>query len=333
MGIPENKEQTQTSGIEDFLNGTQTPSRSRRRNTTSERSPFHRSRVATPTNKSRSKSESADETEGRSAGKSYSRTTNENENGNDASSKTPKTRSSSNAKAGGRIVRSPKEIVMSPVKELIHKATNRGSARKQKVTKDASTQTGWEKEVVFKLRLNKDVMRSLQNRAQGDPGRGVLGTGNLMVLKCVGCHVTFHICQFEGDNGTNFQANIPQSSEAHKHMFLNTVPNSIVWEAYDASGEKTRLRRFYFSFDCGEDMFAFLLQFFGGQDVDIVKEFLSGEKGRFKSRAETLPPHSIVKNEDDMDVNSDDEEHRPAPLTEEEEWETYGEVNKETQFF
>ena len=75
-----------------------------------------------------------------------------------------------------------------------------------------------------------------------------------------------------------------------------------------------------------------MLHFFGGKDVAIVKEFLKGDAGRFMQAKQTLPPHSIVKNEDDMDVNSDDEEHRPAPLNEEEEAEAYGKVVDESQF-
>ena len=75
---------------------------------------------------------------------------------------------------------------MSPAKKFINKVTNLGSAKKkQNAMKDACTQTGWEKEAVFELRLNKDVTRDLQNRAEGDPNRGILGTGNLIVLKCV----------------------------------------------------------------------------------------------------------------------------------------------------
>eukprot|EP00985_Skeletonema_marinoi_P025805 scaffold19308_cov75-Skeletonema_marinoi.AAC.1 len=134
-----------------------------------------------------------------------------------------------------------------------------------------------------------------------------------------------------GDDGAlKFQADIPKSSKAHMCMSLNPgVENSIVWDAYDTSREETFLRSFYFFFDDGADMFA---TFFGGKDVVIVKEFLKGDAGRFMPAKPTLPPHSIVKNEDDMDVNSDDEEHRPAPLNEEEEAEAYGEVVDESQF-
>ena len=46
---------------------------------------------------------------------------------------------------------------------------------------------------------------------------------------------------------------------------------------------------------------------------------------------QTLPPHSVINNEDDMDVNSDDEEHRPRPLNEAEEAELYDEVVEESQ--
>ena len=224
---------------------------------------------------------------------------------------------------------------MSPTKELFNKVINRGSAKKkQNAMKDTCTQTGWEKEAVFELRLNKEVIRDLQNRAEGDPNRGNLGTGNLIVLKCThrnaNTHSIYNMCKFIGDSGKKFVAKIPDSSDAHHHMFLNTVQNSFVWDAYDASGEITRLRTFNFYFDDGFDMFAVLLHFFGGQNVGIVKEFLEGESGRFRTTTK-LPPHSIVKNEDDMDVNSDDEEHRPRPLNKEVEEETYGEVNTQTQ--
>ena len=47
--------------------------------------------------------------------------------------------------------------------------------------------------------------------------------------------------------------------------------------------------------------------------------------GRFQLEKLTLPPHPIKKSDDDMDVNSDDEEHRPAPLNKAEEAELYGE--------
>ena len=143
-----------------------------------------------------------------------------------------------------------------------------------------------------------------------------------------------YVCQLIGDDGAmKFQADIPKSSKAHTCMSLKPgVENSIVWDAYDTSRDETFLRSFYFFFDDGADMFATLLHFFGGKDVVIVKEFLKGDAGRFMPAKPTLPPHSIVKNEDDMDVNSDDEEHRPAPLNEEEEAEAYGEVVDASQF-
>ena len=346
MGIPENEESTQNPNLADFLNGIQTPTRHRNRRN---RTPSGRSssnpnrRVATPSSKSRSKSDRAD-TE-RSADKSSNRTTNENDapsnirnsrsnSYDDSSSKTPKTKTSSSAKADRRIVLSPPEAVVSPAKKLFNKVTNLGSAKKkQSAMKDACDQTGWKKEAVFELHLNQDVTRDLQNRAEGDQGRGNLGTGNLIVLKCTHAktHSIHYMCKFIGDNG-KFLAKIPDSSDAHKHMFLNTVQNSFAWNAYDSSCGITRLRRFYFFFDDGFEMFAVLLHFFGGQNVGIVKEFLEGESGRFRTTTK-LPPHSIVKNEDDMDVNSDDEEHQEAPHTESQETKMYGKVNKKTQNF
>eukprot|EP00984_Skeletonema_dohrnii_P007206 scaffold2601_cov127-Skeletonema_dohrnii-CCMP3373.AAC.5 len=350
--IPEN-EAPQASGVTDFLSGTKTPSkrssRSRRNGTPSSGRTASR-RVATPT-QSRSTSKTTAETERRSGDTSYTRTTKENDvssnNGgfrtsfNNRPPNTPKTKtknSSAKAKADGRIVRSPTEIVISPAKELYRKvkAANLGSKRQiSKAVKEASTQTEcWAKEVVFTVHLNKDVTRSLQNRAHGDPKRCVLGTGDLRILKCKKNSEIVYVCQLIGDDGAmKFQADIPESSKAHTHMSLKPGDeNSIVWDAYDTSREETFLRSFYFIFDDGADMFATLLHFFGGKDVAIVKEFLKGDAGRFMPAKQTLPPHSIVKNEDDMDVNSDDEEHRPAPLNEEEEAEAYGEVVDESQF-
>ena len=346
--IPEN-EAPQASGVTDFLSGTETPSkrssRSRRNGTPGSSGRTASRRVATPT-QSRSTSKSTAETERRSGDTSYTRNAKENDassndfrtSSNNRPPNTPKTKNSS-AKADGCIVRSPTEIVLSPAKKLYHKvkAANLGSKRQiSKAVKEASTQTEcWTKEVVFTLHLNKDVTRSLQNRAEGDPRRGVLGTGDLRILKCNKNSEVVYVCQLIGDDGAmKFQAYIPKSSKAHTNMSLNPrVENSIVWDAYDTSREETFLRSFYFFFDDGADMFATLLHFFGGKDVAIVKEFLKGDAGRFMPTKQTLPPHSIVKNEDDMDVNSDDEEHRPPPLHEEEAAEAYGEVVDESQFF
>ena len=75
-------------------------------------------------------------------------------------------------------------------------------------------------------------------------------------------------------------------------------------------------------------MFATILHMLGS--VEIVKEFLSG--GRFKLEKLTLPPHPIRKGDDDMDVNSDDEEHRAPVLSEEEAADKYGYVQEESQF-
>ncbi len=340
--IPENVAQQTSGGVADFINGTKTPSRTRFKNTGG-RSSSRRHHVDTPT-QSRSKSRSAAESERRSYDKSYTHVTDENDtstsnrsfryssnNIRSSAKKTPntKTKMSSSAKADGRIIRSPTEIVLSPVKKLF-------ASKKQvgKAVKDASTQTEWQKEVVFTIRLNQDVTRSVQNRAQGDPKRGIVGTGDLRVMKCFQGSVTHFICQLVGDDGTlKFQAKIPDSSDAHTHMFLNPgVENSFVWDAYDSSREEAIINRaFSFFFDDGADMFTTLLHFFGGRKVEIVREFLKGGAGRFMPTKQTLPPHSIIKNEDDMDVNSDDEEHRPAPLNKEEEAELYGEVVEMSQ--
>jgi hypothetical protein len=206
--IPEN-EAPQASGIADFFNGTPSKrsSQSRRNGTPSSGRTASR-RVATST-QSRSTSNSTAESERRSGDTSYTRNAKENDASSNSASdfrtssnnrppNTPKTKNSS-AKADGGIVRSPTEIVLSPAKKLYHKvkAANLGSKRQiSKAMKEASTQTEcWAKEVVFTLHLNKDVTRSLQNRAEGDPRRGVLGTGDLRILKCNKNSEIVYVCQ------------------------------------------------------------------------------------------------------------------------------------------
>lgn len=200
--------------------------------------------------------------------------------------------------------------------------------------KDASTQTEYSKRVVFELKLKKNVRRSLQNPTMGNLERAKVGTGRLRVLECKMAVNTHYMCQLIGDDGAlKFQAIIPNSQEAHKSMHLNFgVANSFCWNAYDFSGE-TKLRSYVFRFSDGHEMFATLLHFFGGSDLDIVNEFYRGEGGRFVPEKEKLPPHSIVRNEDDMDVNSDDEEHAVPPLSKEQEAHIYGYVEEESMFF
>ena len=235
--------------------------------------------------------------------------------------------SSTKADASQSNNRSPTKVILSPAKKLVEAATNLARVMSSKpAMKDASTQTEPEKHVVFTLRLNRSVLRSLQNRAEGNQNRAIVGTGQLKVLKCIHEHRTLYICQLIGDDGAlKFQADIPNSLEAIGSMYRNVgVQNSFVWHAYDSSGDYVMLRSFYFFFDDGPDMFSTLLHFFGGNDINIVREFLAG--GRFQPDKELLPPHSIVKNEDDMDIESDDEEHAAPPLSKEQEASKYGKV-------
>lgn len=201
---------------------------------------------------------------------------------------------------------------------------------------NVSTQTDlWNKIPVFQVRLKQDVTRSLSDPTLKNPERGCIGKGELIILKCDQGNDAdpVYICRLVGEDGNlKFQSMIPKSWDAHNHMHLkHGIENAIEWDAYDSSVDPVRLRAFTFSFDDGVDMFATLFHFFGGKNVSIVKEFLQG--GRFWAEKETLPPHSVKKREDDMDVDSDYEEHRQQPLSEEEETKLHGNVNRETQAY
>ena len=353
--IPE-REQSHGSGVEDFLNGMVTPSRTRRTKARSSGKTTSR-RLATPT-QSKTKSKLTTEDGKCSDDTSYTRSgVNENDgysnNGQSSSkshysySKTPKhkmkDRSSHNEKEYYTLSpKSPTEIVLSPAKKLVAAAKNVASSRKQKhtvrkvVKVDASTQTDGEEEV-FSINLNNPLTRSLQNRQTGNLDRAYLGTGDLKVFKCTSSDGNGDrlVCRFIDDGGNlKFEAELPNSKDANRHMHLNTgVENSIEWYAYDTSRTSSAMRRaFYISFNDGAEMFATLLQFYGGKNIDIVKEFMS-EGSRFVLEKEILPPHSIVKNENDMDVNSDDEEYAAPPLSKEEEVEKYGYINVVSQAF
>jgi hypothetical protein len=333
--IPEND--VANPGIAAFLNGKPTP---RKRHVQGKRID------KTPRSSTSSSTQSKSTTKTRSDSSSYNRTNENdapsfvNENVRPASSRssdTPKkqkkTSSSAEAEAGGRLDLSPtpKKTVLSPA-SLLRNLSARKQKQKGVAMKEASTQTDpWRRTIVFKVYLNKDVTRSLSDPTH-NPERACIGKGELVVLKCDKGNDTVYFCCLIGDDGAlKFQAEIPKSSEAHKHMRLKPGrENSIEWDAYDTSdATSAKLRAFTFSFDGGEEMFATLLHFFGGSNIAIVKEFLLG--GRFWAEKETLPPHPVKKGEDDMDV--DGEEHRQLPLREEEANERYGKVTYETQNF
>lgn len=237
----------------------------------------------------------------------------------------------------------PKEssLVISPTAQLKKKATKvaRNLFKKEK-GKNAFTQTELSKsdastqtlaETVYVQHIS-GVTRSLHDRTRGDLDRSNLGAGNLVILKsCLENENGYvFVCQFVGDDGNlKFQSDIPDKSDAHRHMKL--VPgeeNALLWDAHNTALKHVTLRSYSFYFDDGPELFATLLHMFGS--VEIVKEFLSGS--RFKLDKPTLPPHPIRKGDDDMDVNSEDEEHRLPALSEEEAADKYGHVQEESQF-
>jgi len=135
-------------------------------------------------------------------------------------------------------------------------------------TKDASTQTRLT-ETVFVQHI-PSVIRSLHDRTRGDLDRSNLGAGRLTIHKSYlkdGNEV--FVCHFVGDDGNlKFQSDIPDKSDAHRHMKL--VPgatNALLWDAYNTALKHIMLRSYSFYFDDGAEMFAALFHMFGADDV------------------------------------------------------------------
>ena len=73
------------------------------------------------------------------------------------------------------------------------------------------------------------------------------------------------VCHFVGDDGNlKFQSDIPDKSDAHRHIKL--VPgeeNALLWDAYNTAMKAITLRSYSFYFDDGAEMFATLFHMFG----------------------------------------------------------------------
>ena len=248
-------------------------------------------------------------------------------NSNDHSSYVTQTKGSSLVVSPTAHLKAAKKVAKNLFKKV--KGKNASTQTEFTETKDASTQTLAETVYVQHIPC---VIRSVHDRTRGDLDRSNLGAGNLVILKsCLeNENGNVFVCQFVGDDGLlKFQSDIPDKSDAHRHMKLVPgVENALLWDAYNTALKPVTLRSYSFYFDGGAEMFATILHMLGS--VEIVKEFLSG--GRFKLEKLTLPPHPIRKGDDDMDVNSDDEEHRAPVLSKEEAAYKYGEIQVESQF-
>ena len=144
--------------------------------------------------------------------------------------------------------------------------------------KSVACQTGefWEHVNLFETKLTIPVERSLSDENQGDPDRGILGTGTIIVKRSTkGDEETKFTCQmFSDELKLKFQAFFPDAEDANKVMWINLEKkNSLIWDAVDTSADPM-LRRFTICFDDGPQMFSFLLYGFVG-NYNLVNEFLT----------------------------------------------------------
>ena len=179
---------------------------------------------------------------------------------------------------------------------------------------------GFEMALVWSTQLEDGVFRSLSNPDIGDPDRWDLGTGTGKIWRSVDNNTT-GIFQFVNHGGVKkMEAEIPPLATAHKHLFGNAgKQNCIVWDAYDTSGDTSggtvvkgghdskkaaRLRQYIINFRSAQQLSAFLLFMFNGS-VSLLEEWFESD-GRFCPKTPSLPPHLMLKGENSMDVEVDD---------------------------
>ena len=117
-----------------------------------------------------------------------------------------------------------------------------------------------------------------------------------------------------GDGLKMFEAAVPHTQIVHEYVKGNAgMENVFYWNANNKAhaaggttikGAKTPStavghRRFYFWFEDKEELTVALLFLFH-QDVRLLKEFFQ-QDGRFTQKNESLPAHTIVADEDEMD--------------------------------
>ena len=200
--------------------------------------------------------------------------------------------------------------------------------------------------LVWSTLLEDGIFRSLSNPDIGNPDRWDLGTGTGKIWRSVDNNVT-GIFQFVNHEGVKkMEAEIPPLATAHKHLFGNAgKQNCIVWDAYDTSGDTSggtvvkggrdskkaaRLRQYVINFRSAQQLSAFLLFMFNGS-VNLLEEWFDSD-GRFCPKTPSLPPHLMLKGENSMDVEGDDNiMERLPPLNLEKALAKYGGVDPQGQ--
>jgi hypothetical protein len=166
-------------------------------------------------------------------------------------------------------------------------------------------------ELVAQMTLNLSPRRTT---SRGKNDHKMLGHGGILsFLKPMNSdhlHVRYTVCGVEV-----FHSIVPSPHVIHKYVKGNAgYENILYWTAFNKAAAGGRFtRRFYFEFDSQVALYVMLFYLLH-QDKNLVEEFFR-KNGRFTVNKDTLPPHKINRNDDDMDIDDDCIEVDDAPDT------------------
>lgn len=178
------------------------------------------------------------------------------------------------------------------------------------VTQKTTTQQeeGSQSVKILSIELDDSPTRSISNPAIGEPERASLGqNGSFEIYKFVGSLRT--VARYVNKDGRiKFEALVPSPDDCFKAIQGNAGRQyCFFWDACNtafASGGTTiqgvsdpssavALRRYFFWFNCKDDLKLALFHMFG-QCRELVDEFFD-KKGKFFASKITLPDHTVVK--------------------------------------
>ena len=168
---------------------------------------------------------------------------------------------------------------------------------------------------VLSIKLDVSPKRSLSNAAIGDPDRELLGSdGTFEVYKNAALR---NVVRYVDSKGVvKFESIVPSPEDCHKAIQGNAGHDiCIMWDtcnnAFSSGGTSIRgavkssgavaYRRFFFWFNCCDDL-KLVLYHLLGNDRGLVNEFFT-EKSKFFASEVTLPDHTIVTPDDEMEKN------------------------------
>mmetsp|Transcript_24662 Transcript_24662/g.37760 ORF Transcript_24662/g.37760 Transcript_24662/m.37760 type:complete len:530 (-) Transcript_24662:88-1677(-) len=166
---------------------------------------------------------------------------------------------------------------------------------------------------VLRIQLDVSPTRSLSNEIIGDPERASLGSNGIFeVYRSATLRTVARYVDSEGI--VKFESLVPSPENCHKAIQGNAGRDvCIMWDtcnnAFSSGGTTIRgalkpsnavaHRRFFFWFNCGDDL-KLVLYHLLGNDRGLVNEFFT-ENSKFFASEITLPDHTTVKPGDAME--------------------------------